>query len=98
MLTIKISFHIYLLFMFELMTASGAKTMIILKKVSLFYTNLVHFRLISGVTTHLTFYKESKTTDVDCGLGLKQKLGIIKARNKNNAVINSHSTFLTKCN
>ena len=64
MLTITVSFHMYmtkntwLLFMFELMIASGAKPMIILRNVSLFYSKLVHFRIISGVITvsytHLT--------------------------------------------
>ena len=55
MLTITVSFHMYmtkntwLLFMFELMIASGAKPMIIVRNVSLFYSKLVHFRLISGV-------------------------------------------------
>ena len=51
--------------MFELMTASGAKPMIILRNVSLFYSNLVHFRLISGVIITSDFtQKKKKTTDV----------------------------------
>ena len=44
----------------------------ILRNVSLFYSKLVHFRLISGVI--ITKKKNNnKTTDVDFGLGLRQK-------------------------
>ena len=75
MLTIKISFHIYLLFMFELMTASEAKPMIILRKVSLFYTNLVHFRLISGVITTSDFSQRNQNYGRRLRTGFKTKTG-----------------------
>ena len=68
--------------MFELMTALGAKPIVILR----------------NVTPYLTFHKENKATDVDCGLSLRQKLGIINARNINNALTNSNSSFSTKLN
>ena len=75
MLTIKVSFHIYLLFMFELMTASGAKSLIILRKVSLFYTNLVRFRLISDVITTSNFSKRNQNYGRRLWTGFETKTG-----------------------